>query len=239
MPSLPTVSPLQSIPFELQRTNVRVLVVHEEEVVQCGWRLLLSRQAWATRCIAARGPSDAVDLTRRYGPDVAILDLDQGHEQVAAIGADLVAEAPDLKLLMLAGRSSVSPKAARFLGAAGVVSKTRPAADLASAVLIVACGQWLFASAAPQATGALSAREREVLMLMAGGAMNREIAARLHVSEETIKKHAAAVYRKLKVRNRTEAAQRGQELGLLAAAPPRVAVEPGWVPVEPGRGRRR
>ncbi|MDX6665229.1 MAG: hypothetical protein QOG68_1435 [Solirubrobacteraceae bacterium] len=215
---LTAVSAVQPVPFESRRTNVRVLVVHEEEVVQCGWRLLLSRQPWVARCVAARGADDAIGLTRRYRPDVAILDLELGHEQVASIGADLVAECPDLKLLLLAGRTTISPKAARFLGATGVVSKTRPAAELASAVLVVACGQWLFASAAPQAAGALSAREREVLRLMAGGAMNREIAAVLHLSDETIKKHAAAVYRKLKVRNRTEAAQRGQALGLLAAA---------------------
>jgi DNA-binding NarL/FixJ family response regulator len=58
----------------------------------------------------------------------------------------------------------------------------------------------------------LSAREREVLLLLTTGATNREIAEALHVSAETVKKHAAALYRKLGVRNRTEAAQLAPEL---------------------------
>jgi two-component system response regulator DesR len=57
-----------------------------------------------------------------------------------------------------------------------------------------------------------------VLTLLAEGATNREIAGQLHLSEETVKQHAAAIYRKLRVRNRTEAAQRGHQLGLTLAA---------------------
>ena len=58
----------------------------------------------------------------------------------------------------------------------------------------------------------LSAREHDVLMLLTTGATNREIAEALHVSAETVKKHAAALYRKLGVRNRTEAAQLAPEI---------------------------
>ena len=62
----------------------------------------------------------------------------------------------------------------------------------------------------------LSDRERSVLELMASGSTNPEIAATLHLSKHTVKEHTSAVYRKLGVRNRTEAVQRGQRLGLLA-----------------------
>ncbi|HLI59319.1 MAG TPA: LuxR C-terminal-related transcriptional regulator, partial [Solirubrobacteraceae bacterium] len=62
----------------------------------------------------------------------------------------------------------------------------------------------------------LSDRERAVLDLMASGATNPEIGEALHISRHTVKEHCSAVYRKLGVRNRTEAVQRGQLLGLLA-----------------------
>ncbi len=65
----------------------------------------------------------------------------------------------------------------------------------------------------PTALG-LSDRERSVLALMASGATNPEIAAELHLSKHTIKEHTSAVYRKLGVRNRTEAVDRAQRLGL-------------------------
>ena len=61
----------------------------------------------------------------------------------------------------------------------------------------------------------LSDRERAVLELMASGATNPEIGETLHISRHTVKEHCSAVYRKLEVRNRTEAVQRGQLLGLL------------------------
>ena len=61
----------------------------------------------------------------------------------------------------------------------------------------------------------LSEREREVLGLMAAGSTNPEIAAALHLSPHTIKEHTSSLYRKLEVRNRTEAVQRAQRLGLL------------------------
>jgi two-component system response regulator DesR len=62
----------------------------------------------------------------------------------------------------------------------------------------------------------LTAREREVLVHVAGGATNREIAEELHLSPHTVKEHTSALYRKLDVRNRAEAVQRAQRLGLLS-----------------------
>ncbi len=61
----------------------------------------------------------------------------------------------------------------------------------------------------------LSERERAVLELMASGSTNPEIGAVLHLSRHTVKEHSSALYRKLGVRNRTEAVQRAQRLGLL------------------------
>jgi len=61
----------------------------------------------------------------------------------------------------------------------------------------------------------MTEREREVLDLIAAGATNREIAERLYLSPDTVKEHASTLYRKLQARNRAEAVQRAQRIGLL------------------------
>jgi two-component system response regulator DesR len=79
---------------------------------------------------------------------------------------------------------------------------------------MVAGGRTVFAPRAEQPATSLTDREREVLGLMASGATNREIAAQLYLSPHTIKEHTSALYRKLDVRNRAEAVQRAERLGL-------------------------
>jgi ATP/maltotriose-dependent transcriptional regulator MalT len=75
-------------------------------------------------------------------------------------------------------------------------------------------GKTVFARGPSEPSAPLSARERDVLGLMAGGATNREIAASLHLSPHTVKEHTSALYRKLGVRNRAEAVRRAERLGL-------------------------
>jgi len=77
-------------------------------------------------------------------------------------------------------------------------------------------GLTVFPPAADGSASPLSSREQEVLDLVAGGATNREIAAALHLSPHTVKEYTSALYRKLDVRNRAEAVQRAQRMGLLA-----------------------
>jgi two-component system response regulator DesR len=75
------------------------------------------------------------------------------------------------------------------------------------------CG---FQTPASRRAPLLTAREREVLGLIADGSTNREIAAQLHLSPHTVKEHTSTLYRKLKVKNRAEAVQRAQRVGLMA-----------------------
>ena len=88
--------------------------------------------------------------------------------------------------------------------------------DIARAVQKVSEGLTVFPPAADGSASPLSSREQEVLDLVAGGATNREIAAALHLSPHTVKEYTSALYRKLDVRNRAEAVQRAQRMGLLA-----------------------
>jgi two-component system response regulator DesR len=117
-------------------------------------------------------------------------------------------------VLLISGAGWISPEAARAAGASGFVSKDWSAADVTRAVRMVGKGMNVFAPRGEPLPAHLSAREREVLTLMAGGATNREIAERLYLSPHTVKDHTSSLYRKLEVRNRTEAVQRAERLGL-------------------------
>jgi two-component system response regulator DesR len=109
----------------------------------------------------------------------------------------------------------MSAAAARAAGASGFVSKDWDAAEVARAVRLVGLGMTLFPPKSDQPAPLLTEREREVLDLIAAGSTNREIAERLYLSPDTVKEHASALYRKLQARNRAEAVQRAQRIGLL------------------------
>jgi len=197
--------------------RLRVLVVDDHDVVHWGFRLMLGELPWVERCLSARTGDEARDLTRRYAPDVALIDLFLGEESGPDVCERLRTDRPELRVLLISGSGRISVSTARACGASGFVPKDWPAADIARAVRMIALGQALF-DLEPVTGGSLvlSAREREVLERVAAGATNREIAAELHLSSHTIKEHASALYRKLEVRNRAEAVQRAQRLGLLA-----------------------
>jgi two-component system response regulator DesR len=197
--------------------RLRVLVVDDHDVVHWGFRLMLGELQWVERCLSARTGDEALDLTRRYSPDVALVDLFLGEESGPDVCERLRSERPELRVLLISGAGRISVTTARACGASGFVPKDWPAADIARAVRMVALGMALFEPEPPPlAQLVLTNREREVLERVAGGATNREIAAQLHLSPHTVKEHTSALYRKLEVRNRAEAVQRAQRLGLLA-----------------------
>jgi DNA-binding NarL/FixJ family response regulator len=123
-------------------------------------------------------------------------------------------ESPTTRVLLISGAGWISPQAAKAAGASGFVSKDWAADDVAAAVRAVGNGRTVFAAAKEQPRAPLSPRERDVLGLLVTGATNREIAAALHLSPHTVKEHTSSVYRKLEVRNRAEAVQRAERLGL-------------------------
>ena len=80
---------------------------------------------------------------------------------------------------------------------------------------MVALGMEVFGPQPEQGGPRLTSREREVLVEVASGATNREIGERLYLSPHTVKEHTSSIYRKLHVRNRAEAVQHAQRLGLI------------------------
>jgi DNA-binding NarL/FixJ family response regulator len=196
--------------------RLRVLIVDDHEVVHWGFRLMLGEQPWVERCLSARNAKEAVALTTRYEPHVALVDLFVGQESGAEICERLRALSPATSVLLISGAGRISPNAARAAGAAGFISKDWPAADIAGAVRMVGLGMTVFRPhEAPQGPP-LTEREREVLEAVASGATNREIGKRLFLSPHTVKEHTSSLYRKLGVRNRAEAVQKAQRQGLLS-----------------------
>jgi len=195
--------------------RLRVLVVDDHDVVHWGFRLMLANQPWVERCLSARTGAEAYALTSRYEPHVALVDLFIGEESGAEICEQLRERSPSTSVLLISGAGRISPSAAKAAGASGFIPKDWGAADISLAVRKVGLGMTVFQ---PQVDGnatPLSPREREVLQMIAGGSTNREIAAEVHLSPHTIKEHTSSLYRKLKAKNRAEAVQIAQRLGLL------------------------
>jgi DNA-binding NarL/FixJ family response regulator len=195
--------------------RLRVLVVDDHDVVHWGFRLLLERQSWVERCVTAGSAADAIEQARRLRPDVALIDLLLQGESGAELCEELHSALPDTRILLISGVGSISPAVARRAGASGFVSKELGAGDIVKAVRMVALGMEVFGRS-EERPGPLSGREREVVVLIAAGATNREIAQRLYLSPHTVKEHTSAIYRKLGVRNRAEAVKRAQRLGIIS-----------------------
>jgi two-component system response regulator DesR len=195
---------------------MRVLVVDDHDVVHWGFRVLLGQQPWVERCLAARTGAEALELTRRWQPHVALVDLFLAGESGADVCAAIRVQSPTTRVLLISGAGRMSPAAAKAAGASGFVSKDLDATELARAVQQVGQGMTLFPPKADQPAPLLSEREREVLELIGAGSTNREIAQRLYLSPHTVKEHTSALYRKLGARNRAEAVQLAQRIGLLA-----------------------
>jgi DNA-binding NarL/FixJ family response regulator len=195
-------------------TKLRVLIVDDHDVVHWGFRLMLGNQPWVERCISSRSAAEAYALAARYKPHVALVDLFIGEESGPEISAQLRERSPDTNILLISGAGRISPGAAKAAGASGFIPKDWGAADIARAVRMVGLGMTVFQPQVDVDAIPLSSREREVLDLIAGGSTNREIAAALHLSPHTIKEHTSSLYRKVGARNRAEAVQRAQRLGL-------------------------
>ena len=196
--------------------RLRVLVVDDHDVVHWGFRLLLGEQPWVERCLAARTGAEALEVLRSFPADVALVDLFLAGESGADVCASIRRASPRTRVLLISGAGRMSAAAARAAGASGFVSKDSEAREVARAVRMVGLGATVFAPAAEPPAVPLTEREREVLDLIAAGSTNREIAQALFLSPHTVKEHTSALYRKLGARNRADAVQRAQRVGLLA-----------------------
>jgi two-component system response regulator DesR len=193
-----------------------ILVVDDHDIVHWGMRLVLVQQDWVERCVPATTGAEAVERARRYQPHVALVDLFVGDESGTDIARQIRLVQPSTRVLLLSGAGRISASAARAAGATGFVTKDRSAAEIVDSIRRIARGADIFDAPAPSLRTQLTDRERQVLELVARGLTNAEIATALQLSPNTIKEHASTIFRKLGARNRADAVQRGQRLGVLS-----------------------
>jgi two-component system response regulator DesR len=196
--------------------RLRVLVADEQEIVHWGFRSLLTAQDWVERYLSAQTAEEAIELVRAHEPHVALVDVMVGDDSGAAICQRMREVCPRTRVLLMSRNGAITAQSARAAGAFGSVPKDWSAQDLAGAARMVALGMTVFAPDRDQPGALLSERERQVLHLIAAGSTNREIAERLFLSPHTIKDHTSTLYRKVNAKNRADAIQRAQRLGLLS-----------------------
>lgn len=212
---------------------VTVLLVDDEALVRAGLRAILTAQPDIEVVGEAADGAAVVPLVRQLRPDVVAMDvrmpLLDGIEATRAVLRAL--PEPPKVLVVTTFESDAYVYEALRAGAAGFLLKRARPAEIVHAVRLVAAGDSLLFPAAVRALAqahgparapaalehaALTAREGEVLRLMARGLSNAEIAHRLVVGAETVKTHVSAVLAKLGARDRTQAVIAAYESGFVA-----------------------
>jgi DNA-binding NarL/FixJ family response regulator len=196
---------------EAKRSRIRLVLAQPHELLADALRGLLESAGVHVVASCTRA-ADLERLLRARAPDVALLDADLAADVDQLLQVARMAM-PQGALVLLA--QDIDPVLARRTFAAdidGVVLKSATSEEVVASLQRIVAGHavfpsaWLSAARAP-AQDALSERQREVLELIAQGLPNESIAERLFISKNTVKFHVAAIYERLGVRNRVQAAQ--------------------------------
>jgi len=201
--------------------SIKLLVADDQSLVRSALAALLSLVA-DFEVVAEVGRGDeVVTAAREAKPDVALLDIEMPGLDGLAAAAALSHEVPACRVIILTtfGRPGYLRRAMES-GALGFVVKDAPAEQLADAVRRVAAGERVVDPALAAATLAggaspLTGRERDVLVASRDGATVADIAARLFLSEGTVRNYLSAAIAKTGVRNRVEAFREADERGWL------------------------
>jgi DNA-binding NarL/FixJ family response regulator len=213
--------------------STRVLICDDQALVRGGFRAILETRPDLEVVGEAENGVEAVALAERRSPDVILMDIRMPIVDGVEATRQLVAKGSPARVLILTTFDlDEYVHAAIRAGASGFLLKDVKPADLVHAINVVAAGDALlaptvtrrllerFATALPvgdqtsQALAALTTRETEVLRLLAGGLSNAEIAAKLVLSEATVKTHISSILRKLRLRDRVQAVILAYETGL-------------------------
>ena len=211
---------------------IRILIADDHPVVRDGLAAMLGTQPdFAVVALAADG-QEAVRLAAELQPDIVLLDLEMPELDGVEALARMRAASPGVRALVFtAFDTDERILGAVRAGAQGYLLKGAPRDELFRAVRVVSQGGSLLqpvvaskllqrmsspAAPPPAAAGALTAREAQVLRLLAHGRANKEIAAELVISERTVKFHVSSILAKLGAGNRTEAVRLAVQRGLVA-----------------------
>jgi DNA-binding NarL/FixJ family response regulator len=220
--------------------TIRVLLADDQALLRKGFRMILEEESDIVVVGEAADGEEAIRLTGQHGPDVVLMDVRMPGMDGIEATAGIVAAYPESRVLILTTFDLDEYAFAGLrAGASGFLLKDVPPAELVGAIRTVARGD---AVVAPRVTrrlldvfalqlppghrttdGALedrqlqllTEREREVLVSVAEGLSNAEIAERLFVSEATVKSHVGRILTKLGLRDRVQAAVLAFQVGLV------------------------
>ncbi|AVM01250.1 DNA-binding response regulator [Gordonia iterans] len=208
-----------------------VVIADDQAMVRAGFAALLNAAEGISVLGDAADGDAAVALVRRLRPDVVLMDVRMpGQDGLSAARQIIEAGLPTKVLMLTTFDIDDYVYTALSIGASGFLLKDAPADELVRAVRVVAAGDALLAPSVTKrlisevtarrrrppsaAAEVLTPREREVLIVVADGKSNAEIAAELYVSEETVKTHVSRVLAKLGLRDRAQAVVFAYENGL-------------------------
>ncbi|MCP2167274.1 response regulator [Goodfellowiella coeruleoviolacea] len=217
--------------------TVRVVLADDQPLVRAGLRVVITDTPDIDVVGEAGTGAQAVQLVRDLRPDVVVMDIRMpGMDGIEATRM-ITAESPEARILILTTfDDDDNVYAALRAGAAGFLVKDMALDDILTAVRVVAAGDALIAPSVtrrlieqfarrpeptprPRKLDGITEREHEVLILVARGMSNSEIAAHLHISHGTAKAHVASLLSKLGVRDRVHLVITAHQAGLMAWPP--------------------
>jgi DNA-binding NarL/FixJ family response regulator len=221
--------------------SIRLLIVDDQELVRTGFRLFLETQDDLEVVGEARDGAEAIDRAHQLQPDVILMDIRMPRMDGVEATRRLTSaglEPPPRVLVLTTFDLDEYVFGALRAGAAGFLLKDAPRERLVEAIRVVHSGDALLSPSItrrlvedfaartdplqppPALVDELTPREREVLVLVARGLSNREIADRLVVTEATVKSHVGSILLKLGFRDRVQAVVFAYEHGIVVAGDP-------------------
>ena len=215
--------------------SIGVLLADDQSLVRAGFRMILESEGDITVVGEAANGEQAAAATRRLRPDVVLMDIQMPESDGLAATRLITADAGERSRVLILTTFERDEYVFEALqaGASGFLLKNAPPEELVHAVRVVAAGDALLApsvtrrvieqfarrpveAAVRARVESLTQREREVLVLLARGMSNSELAAELFVTEGTIKTHLSSLLAKLGLRDRVQAVVLAYESGLVA-----------------------
>jgi DNA-binding NarL/FixJ family response regulator len=210
----------KTITMAQAQDQIRILIVDDHKLMRQGLRMLIENRPDMAVVGEAGNRKEALAVTAEGQPDIILLDLDLGDENCLELLRDLGKSHKGSRVIILTGvRDSSLHKRALLMGAMGLVMKDHAAEVLLKAIERVHAGEaWIEHSMTAsllrqpalarrqQGNVELTGRELEIVTLACEGLKNTQIAARLFISEATVRNHLTSVLRKLQLTDRFELA---------------------------------
>jgi DNA-binding NarL/FixJ family response regulator len=226
--------------------TIRLVLADDQALMRKGFRMILEAEPDMTVVGEAQDGHGAVQLVEMYTPDVVLMDVRMPHlDGIEATKSIIQSGASTRVLILTTFDLDEYAFSALRVGASGFLLKDVPPGDLVRAVRTIALGDAVVspritkrlleeyahqlpdlssdagaAAGIPSELRDLTEREREVLLAVADGLSNAEIAKRLYVSETTVKSHVGRILSKLGLRDRVQAAVLAYQCGLVRPEPP-------------------